>query len=331
MSESTNPKDKIGKTKPPFHLIPTTALVHEAVVMGLGADKYGPYNWRDKTVAASVYISAAYRHLASWFDGENYDEESKASHLAHARACLAIILDAKAQGMLVDDRPEAGKTAQLIKEFTKPTLPTIEFSKIIDVKWINHVDTYSQGLWCDDKGLSSFWETIGCGNLDIANILSEAIKYPSPQWNRKTVYISGPMRGIEKFNFPAFDAARDRFLEAGWAVISPADIDRLCGVKESEDTNPQFDPATSRSFVYRDFFSLFALKGENGDAVAMLPVWEHSTGATAEFFLARWLGLTVLNARTTRPLSNHDFSGTDLSNKVHRYIADSARGSANNE
>jgi hypothetical protein len=102
---TTNPKDLVGRLKPPMHLIPPVANVLESLVFGLGEVKYGPYNWRSHSVAASVYVSALYRHVAAWFDGEESDPESGMSHLAHARACIAIILDAQSCGKLVDDRP----------------------------------------------------------------------------------------------------------------------------------------------------------------------------------------------------------------------------------
>lgn len=116
--DSTNPKDLIGATKPPLSLVPPTALVFLAKVMELGAKKYGPYNWRQNKVKTTIYIDAALRHLLSYFDGESADTESNMSHLAHVMACMAIVLDAEATGNLVDDRPTAGKTAELIREFT---------------------------------------------------------------------------------------------------------------------------------------------------------------------------------------------------------------------
>lgn len=112
--ESTNPKDKIGKSKPSIHLIPPVALIEEAVVFGLGASKYGPYNWRTTTVSAEVYVSAALRHILSWQDRQDIDPESGSTHLAHARACLAILIDAESEGRLVDDRPPGGTAAALI-------------------------------------------------------------------------------------------------------------------------------------------------------------------------------------------------------------------------
>lgn len=117
-SDTTNPKDLLGSKKPSMWLIPQSALVLMAKVMELGAKKYGPYNWRDKQVRGTVYVSAAQRHLASWLDGDSTDEESGVSHLAHVMACCSIILDAQATGNLIDDRPKPGAASQLIKEHT---------------------------------------------------------------------------------------------------------------------------------------------------------------------------------------------------------------------
>lgn len=114
-----NPKDRIGETKPPLHLIPAAAEIAESVVMALGTRKYGAFNWRHTNIRTSIYIAAARRHLAQWFDGEDNDSESGVSHLAHARACLGILLDAIATGHVVDDRPPAGAATELIKRFTK--------------------------------------------------------------------------------------------------------------------------------------------------------------------------------------------------------------------
>lgn len=117
-SRAVNPKDRIGDTKPPLHLIPPTAEILEAVVMGLGARKYGPYNWRTSHVRATVYIAAAKRHLAQWLDGQDDDSESGVSHLAHARACLGILLDAQSLHCLIDDRPPPGIAQHLITQHT---------------------------------------------------------------------------------------------------------------------------------------------------------------------------------------------------------------------
>jgi hypothetical protein len=45
------------------------------------------------------------RHIEAWFNGEQQAQDSHVHHLAHAMACMAILLDAEACGMLNDDRP----------------------------------------------------------------------------------------------------------------------------------------------------------------------------------------------------------------------------------
>lgn len=103
-----NPKDVQGRKKAPLHLIPATAQVHLARAFNDGVQKYGQANWREKGVNASVYVAAAQRHLALWYDGgEELADDSKVHHLGHAMACLAIILDAQQCGKLNDDRPDA--------------------------------------------------------------------------------------------------------------------------------------------------------------------------------------------------------------------------------
>ena len=112
-----NPKSAIGIKKVPLHLVPPSAAHYLAHAFSDGAVKYGPYNWREKNVAASVYIAAMKRHIDSWWDGEDLSEDAKVEHLAHAMACAAIILDAASIGKLVDDRPVKGAASRLQKEY----------------------------------------------------------------------------------------------------------------------------------------------------------------------------------------------------------------------
>lgn len=101
-----NPKSVQGAKKHSLRYSPTAALVHMNGAFADGAAKYGAANWREKGVAGSVYIDAALRHIALYFDGgEQVASDSKVHHLGHAMACLAIILDAEAAGTLTDDRP----------------------------------------------------------------------------------------------------------------------------------------------------------------------------------------------------------------------------------
>lgn len=116
MTTDDNPKTRYGDRKQPIYLVPPAAIIAEAGVFKLGAAKYGPYNWRDNQVSSSVYQGAALRHLFAWWDGEDIDPESGESHLAHARACLAILIDAEQNGALNDNRPVKGSSADMIRE-----------------------------------------------------------------------------------------------------------------------------------------------------------------------------------------------------------------------
>tara|TARA_Y100000034_G_scaffold77797_1_gene93527 strand:+ start:716 stop:1126 length:411 start_codon:yes stop_codon:yes gene_type:complete len=109
-----------------------------------------------------------------------------------------------------------------------------------------------------------------------------------------TIYIAGPMRGIEGFNFPAFDRQAKVLREQGWVVINPAEIDRELGSPSSDPM--EYDPVTN----YEDHeFMRVALKRDTSvicddcTAMYMMAKWEISRGALAEWHLAKALGLDM--------------------------------------
>lgn len=114
----TNPKDLIGSGKLPLHLWPTTATAMGSLALLDGALKYGRSNFRAVGVRASIYYDACSRHLNAWFEGEEADPDSGLPHLAHALACLAIVVDAQAAGKLNDDRCTPGGYRALVTELT---------------------------------------------------------------------------------------------------------------------------------------------------------------------------------------------------------------------
>lgn len=121
----TNPKDLLGNNKLPLHLWPTTATAMGCLGLLDGMGKYGRQNWRKFGVSASVYVDACKRHLDAWFEGEEVASDSGVPHLAHALACLAIIVDSQAQGMLIDNRAYKGEGyAKLVDELT-PLVATL--------------------------------------------------------------------------------------------------------------------------------------------------------------------------------------------------------------
>jgi hypothetical protein len=115
---SGNPKDLIGIKKPNLFLVPPAAEIYLALAMQDGAAKYGPYNWRENKVKASVYVAACKRHIGKWVDGLENAEDSGAPELAHAMACLGILADAIETGNLIDDRPLPGAAAKLLERYT---------------------------------------------------------------------------------------------------------------------------------------------------------------------------------------------------------------------
>lgn len=103
-----NPKDLIGDTKPSLRAVPMIAVYEMGKAMLDGMRKYGLFNWRENAVRSDVYIDAAQRHINAWNDGENVASDSGVHHLAHAMACMAIIIDAEHAGKLMDTRTKFG-------------------------------------------------------------------------------------------------------------------------------------------------------------------------------------------------------------------------------
>ena len=93
------------------------------------------------------------------------------------------------------------------------------------------------------------------------------------------IYVAGPMTGIPEFNFPAFNAAAARLRAAGHEVINPAE-------NEGGDTSK-----TWAYYMRQDLHHVLSV-----EAIAVLPGWQRSRGATLEVAVARALGLPILDA-----------------------------------
>jgi hypothetical protein len=122
MNTPNDPKGAAGALKTPLGLIPSYAMEQTAWVHKLGAEKYGPFNWRKTGVCASTYVNAILRHLNAWRDGETVDPESGISHLAHVACSCNILLDAGFCGTLQDDRNITPPNTAVSK-MDEPTLP----------------------------------------------------------------------------------------------------------------------------------------------------------------------------------------------------------------
>lgn len=100
-----NPKEAIGQAKPSLHHVPPRVLLEVAQAMMEGSKKYGIYNYRKAGVHFSTYYSSTFRHLISWFEGNDIDEDSGLSHVTKAIAGLVVLRDSMIEGNFIDDRP----------------------------------------------------------------------------------------------------------------------------------------------------------------------------------------------------------------------------------
>lgn len=104
-TRASNPKDVAADNRIPLWLLSTVAKVHWALAQFAGLLKYGAWNWRIAGVRYSVYLSAMERHIEGLKSGEEFDPIDGTRHEGNIMACAAILLDARAAGRLIDDRP----------------------------------------------------------------------------------------------------------------------------------------------------------------------------------------------------------------------------------
>ena len=102
----------------------------------------------------------------------------------------------------------------------------------------------------------------------------------------RTVYIAGPMTGYIDFNYPAFDHASRVWADKGWAVLNPADH----FLRDQRLDMPVYMRGAIHAVL-------------QADALALLPGWENSPGATMEVILAHRLGLEIYDAITGKGIN----------------------------
>lgn len=106
-----------------------------------------------------------------------------------------------------------------------------------------------------------------------------------------SVYISGPMRGIKHFNFPAFYECEEYLEWGGWKgqVINPArkDVEEH-GFDPFPDETQPLTAEMLHQWMRRDLADVAGC-----DAIFLLPGWKNSTGAKREVQVARWCGLKI--------------------------------------
>ena len=92
----------------------------------------------------------------------------------------------------------------------------------------------------------------------------------------RVIYISGPMSGVEDFNYPYFEDVQSRLTVDGYTVLSPHEVD-------NSDV-----PVGEKSYGW--YLSRAIEMQLQSNCWCGLPGWVDSKGAMREFNLARDLG-----------------------------------------
>lgn len=100
---------------------------------------------------------------------------------------------------------------------------------------------------------------------------------------RRRIYISGPMSGINRFNFPLFNRTAVRLRNMRWEVVNPVEV----------------NPDTSTCWLDCIAADLKAMV--DCTAICLLPGWEKSFGAQIEHLAAQKMGMTVYLAEDLVP------------------------------
>lgn len=86
-----------------MELLSVPFLEELSKALTFGANKYSDHNWRKGFLWSRLY-GALLRHVTAHMAGENKDPESGLSHLAHASACLQMLVEHEVTGIGEDDR-----------------------------------------------------------------------------------------------------------------------------------------------------------------------------------------------------------------------------------
>jgi len=107
--KDNNPKAAFGAAKVGIDYLSFPVLLEQAVGMMAGGYKYGAHNYLVAGPSVMTYVAAAFRHMAAFVGGEDFDphagEGVKVHHLVAAQNCLHVVRAAQIQGIAFDDRP----------------------------------------------------------------------------------------------------------------------------------------------------------------------------------------------------------------------------------
>lgn len=106
----------------------------------------------------------------------------------------------------------------------------------------------------------------------------------------RTHYLSGPMRGLPRYNVPMFARVAALLRKQGYRIISPAELDSAAVRAVSEqspagqecDRDGHIGGETAGQILARDVRVLH----DEAQGIILLPGWERSRGARLEAFVA---------------------------------------------
>jgi hypothetical protein len=117
----------------------------------------------------------------------------------------------------------------------------------------------------------------------------------------KKVYLAGPMRGYEDYNYPAFHMAAAQLREIGYEVLNPAEF---------------FDG--DQSLPVEQYLKYDVEQVCTVDAMFVLPGWQESHGARLEVSIARALNKGVYSYPDGKRIQDTDLP-VELEAATHVY------------
>lgn len=96
------------------------------------------------------------------------------------------------------------------------------------------------------------------------------------------IQIVGPCTGIEDYNFPLMNSVEVRLRAAGYIVTNPARVYETVRAGRTEEPS------------WREMMNACLIMLIHQHAIIRLPGWESSKGARLESYVARELGIQIL-------------------------------------
>lgn len=103
---------------------------------------------------------------------------------------------------------------------------------------------------------------------------------------QRKIYIAGPMSGYPEFNFPRFFKAQADLEARGYIVFNPANKEDEKTLDKEAFKVGDAKKAVAAGFDFEECFKWDTNKVCEARAIYLLPGWEKSVGAVAEYHVA---------------------------------------------